>query len=149
MTRTSFNPKRKIKMDEAQARLDELAARVRYTGDPEHKRNPGDFGLTPPSSPRPDKTLCDATGIFKDEAAHLLKEGIRRGLISEQWRGDFPRHVWSVSANGVPLEAELENQTLGTYYGYPMTGDPFAEQVRMKWQQYVAKLKPNDNQIET
>ena len=46
-----FNPKRRIASSghASQVALDALAQRVRYGGNPEHKRNPGDFGLTPPA----------------------------------------------------------------------------------------------------
>ncbi|MBF0308058.1 MAG: hypothetical protein HQL56_00830 [Magnetococcales bacterium] len=57
-----------------QRRLDELAENVRYGGNPEHKKNPGDFGLTPPGNPRPGKTLCDVAGILtRQEATALLR----------------------------------------------------------------------------
>ena len=87
--RNTFNMKKKIRPipqnDCEQAHLSSLAERVRYGGNPEHKRNPGDFGLTPPSSPRPDKTLCDEAGIFtRSEAVKLLQEGLKKGLISIQ-----------------------------------------------------------------
>lgn len=36
---------------------DSMRMGARYEGSPHHKRNPGDFGLTPPSAPRLDKTL--------------------------------------------------------------------------------------------
>ena len=61
--RTTFNPKRRIAETEDSERLIWLAQNVRYGGNPQHKRNPGDFGLVPPSQPRPDKTLCDEAGI--------------------------------------------------------------------------------------
>lgn len=83
--------------------------------------NPGDFGLDPPSSPRPDKTLCDGTGIFeRSKAVELLQEGVRRGLISVQERDGLPQNVWAVTLDGIPLEAQLENQVEATYRGYPM-----------------------------
>ncbi|MEZ5583130.1 MAG: hypothetical protein R3F37_10525 [Candidatus Competibacteraceae bacterium] len=63
--RKSFNLKRRIAKAPARKDLDRIANAVRYGGNPEHKRNPGDFGLTPPASPRPDKTLCDGAHIFK------------------------------------------------------------------------------------
>ncbi|MBF0271638.1 MAG: hypothetical protein HQL98_06225 [Magnetococcales bacterium] len=83
--RNSFNPKRKMRpapqSEQDQIFLNALAARVGYGGNPEHKRNPGDFGLTPPSHPRPDKTLCDQVGIFTRAAALcLLRTGIKRGF---------------------------------------------------------------------
>lgn len=108
-----------------------------YGGNPEHKRNPGDFGLTPPASPRPGKTLCDAVEIFtREEALRLLREGVRRSLISEQTRGaePWPQNIWAVAGNGVPLEAMLQNPDRGEYHGYPMLdGDPLAEEVRERW----------------
>lgn len=102
---------------------------------PEHKRNPGNFGLTPPASPRPDKTLCDGVGITnRDEAERLLKAGVMRGLISEQMRGQFPQNIWSVTDDGHPLEAQLDNSLLGSYHGYPMPeSDPFGRVVLDHW----------------
>ena len=71
--RKSFNQKRRIASTASQAQLEALANRVRYGGNPEHKRNPGDFGLTPSFFPRPDKTLCDLAGIaHRAEAERLL-----------------------------------------------------------------------------
>ena len=54
--RRHFNPKRRIVMDGG-ADLESLSGRVSYVGNPAHKRNPGDFGLTPPAAPSGDKTL--------------------------------------------------------------------------------------------
>ena len=80
--RTGVNTKRCISDDIVPEALEMLVQRVSYGGNPEHKRNPGDFGLTPPSQPRPDKSLCDDVGIFsKATAAQLLKDGIRRGVV--------------------------------------------------------------------
>lgn len=108
--RTSFNSKRSIVSAPAEADLKRWRKAVSYGGNPEHKKNPGDFGLTPPASPRRDKTLCDGVNIFqKAVALKLLKEG-------------------------VPLEAQLENAGDGTYHGYPMPADDaFREKVMEKW----------------
>jgi hypothetical protein len=69
-----FNPKRRPLTPDANelARLSALAKVVTYGGNPEHKRNPGDFGLTPPSDPRRAKSLCDAANIFSRTVAHSL-----------------------------------------------------------------------------
>jgi hypothetical protein len=132
--RQAFNPKRRFADNRARPDLEALAARVRYGGNPEHKRNPGNFNLTPPASPRRHKTLCDEAGIFdRGIALGLLREGIRNGLISEVASG-YPQNVWAVSAEGLPLEAQLENEGNGTYHGYPMPEeDPFREFVLAKW----------------
>jgi hypothetical protein len=133
--RIRFNFKRQIRRDCDPDELARLASCVKYGGNPEHKRNPGDFQLNPPAQPRADKTLCDAVGIFKkSKALWLLQEGVRRGLISEQTRGEFPQNIWSVTKDGKPLEAQLENQTQGIYHGYPMPiNDDFRDEVLKRW----------------
>lgn len=79
---------------------------IQYTGNPEHKKHPGDFGLTPPSAPRLGKTLCDSVNIHtRAEAERLLREGIQRGFVSAQERGSWPQNIWAVSHAGEPLEA--------------------------------------------
>jgi hypothetical protein len=119
----------------SQARLHDLSIRARYGGDPEHKRNPGDFGLSPPSQPRPGKTLCDNAGVFeRSDAERLLREGILRGLVSLQERQGWPQNVWAVTDGGIPLEAELENAEIGSYHGYPMPlEDAFRQEVLKRW----------------
>ena len=135
--RQRFNPKREI-VDPCPPAddLTKLSERIGYGGNPEHKRNPGDFDLTPPSAPRPDKTLCDDAGIVVRSAAlAALREGVRKGLISRQTRGDFPQNIWSLTRDGIPLEAELENRETGMYHRYPMPeNDPFRETVLKVWE---------------
>jgi hypothetical protein len=134
--RKSFNPKRAISTTHVEADLLRWSQSVGYGGNPFHKRNPGDFGLTPPASPRPDKTLCDGVGIFdRASALHLLKEGVRRGLVSEQTRQGYPQNIWAVTSEGVALEAQLENAGEGTYHGYPLQEkDPFRSIVLASWE---------------
>lgn len=135
--RHNFNPKRRLHAapgtPEERRALRELAERVRYGGNPEHKRAPGDFGLAPPSLPRQGKTLCDDARILQRLAAiALLKEGLERGLISVQARNGWPQNVWAVTADGCPLEAEREGD--GVYHGYPMPeADPSREAVLARW----------------
>lgn len=134
-----FNPKRRIRnvTQTDLQRCAEFASIVRYGGNPEHKKDPMDYGLTPPSSgPRPGKSLCDNAGrILRKEALKYLKQGLQRGLISERCKGQWPQNIWSVTDNGIPLEAQLENQDTGTYHGYPMpSSDPFAEEVLQRWE---------------
>jgi hypothetical protein len=133
MARPKFNTKREVESPpnpESLAELAALASRVHYAGSKYHKRNPGDFGLEPPMQPRPDKQLCDGAAIFKKaEATRLLQDGVRVGLVSTQRRNGFPQNIWSVRG-GLVFEAELENETLGSYHGYPLQAeDPFQEVV--------------------
>jgi hypothetical protein len=134
--RSKLNRKRRFASSlPAPEALMQLAAQVRYGGNPAHKRNPGDYKLSPPAQPRDDKSLCDRVKIFKKgEALKLLQEGILRGLVSE-WDGNgFPKNVWSMTPTGAPLEAQIENPENGTYHGYPLEdNDPFREAVIAKW----------------
>ncbi|WP_428150657.1 hypothetical protein [Brevundimonas sp.] len=128
------NHKRRF-YDSAEIDREALANRLAYGGNPVHKRNPGDFNLTPPAAPRPNKTLCDAADIFRRRLAlDLLKAGVRKGLTSA-WTGEgFPKHIWAVSANGVALEAKLDDARTGRYHGYPLLGDdPFSDVVHKAW----------------
>lgn len=133
--RTSFNPKRCIRDTCDDIDLVTLARSVGYSGNPEHKRNPGDFGLTPPSQPRPDKTLCDIVRIMtKYEALNLLQDGVRKGMVSQRFCNGFPQNIWAVTNEGYPVEAQLENEGLGTYHGYPMSERaPFYGEVLARW----------------
>lgn len=142
MTRSRFNFKRRIKhcTIEDISFLNSLFSRISYGGNPQHKKNPGDFGLNPPSDPRPVKSLCDSINVFKrSQALKLLKEGVKRGLISEQINeSGFPKCIWSVleleNGNLVPLESQLENPLLGVYHGYPLPkADPMYEEVLKRW----------------
>lgn len=112
-----------------------LAKKVRYGGNPEHKKNPGDFGLTPPSGPRQGKSLCDVVAIFtRAEALRYLRIGLKKGLVSDRFVDGWPKNIWSVTENGVALEAQIENPQLGSYHGYPMPdSDPFVEEVLARW----------------
>lgn len=133
----NYNPKRRIKLIAPLdiERLGRLANAVSYGGNPEHKKDPGDFGLTPPSGPRQGKSLCDDANIFQREIAlELLRRGLQAGLISEHHNGEWPKNIWAVSDEGKPLEAQLENPESGSYHGYPMPeDDPLADEVLKRW----------------
>jgi hypothetical protein len=122
----TYNAKRHIcEPPPTPTELERLARQVGYAGNPEHKRNPGDFGLTPPSCPRADKSLCDVARIFRrKDALVLLRAGIGRGQ---------------------PVEAQLENQAQGTYHGYPMPeSDPFRNVVLEQWSRRGLVSEAND-----
>ena len=135
MGRKSENPKARLRKQEPLEMRKRLSVRVHYIGNPAHKKNPGDFNLSPPSSPRLDKTLCDGCGVFeKAIALGLLRRGVMKGLISSQTRNEFPQMIWAVSDSGVPLEARLENQEQGTYHGYPiLQGHPLRKIILDTW----------------
>ena len=65
LKRRTFNPKRRLYPEEGlrprQQILSLAIDGVRYSGNPEHKRNPGDFGLNPPSSPKGGKNAGGPT----------------------------------------------------------------------------------------
>lgn len=133
-----YNPKRRLASPDecASEWLVSLARKVSYGGNPEHKRNPGDFALTPPNGPRPGKSLCDEIEVFtRKEALSLLRQGCKKGLISERRENDWPKNIWSVK-DGRALEAQLESPETGAYHGYPLQEeDPFCEKVLERWRE--------------
>lgn len=67
-------------------------------------------------------------------ALQHLQEGIAHGLVSEVPEGGWPKNIWSMTENGTPLEAQLDNGEQGSYHGYPLLeDDPFADIVRRRW----------------
>ncbi len=132
-----FNSKRKmLNLEECNFQdLSNLASQAQYGGNPEHKMNPGDFKLTPPSSPRQSKSLCDSVKVFtRKEALALLRKGIKNGLVSDRVVGQWPKNVWSVMDDETLLEAQLESCEKGAYHGYPLPKeDPFYEEVIKQW----------------
>ena len=111
-----------------------LKCRAAYEGSPHHKRNPGDFRLTPPSAPRLDKTLCDEAGIFKiAKASELFSTAIDHGLITDAEVGGFPKQMWVVF-EGQVFEAILGGSAEGRYLGYPIRkSDPLHELITNAW----------------
>lgn len=132
-----FNSKRRFLQINAAhlKRLRTLSELVRYGGNPEHKKHPGDFKLTPPSDPRPGKSLCDVAGIYSRHIARaLLQDGLRKGLVSDRQLDGWPKNIWAVSEKSCPLEAQLENASIGGYHAYPMPpSDPLAREVLIRW----------------
>ena len=145
-----FNLKRRIKkLEEVDLQYcSDIAKQIRYGGNPEHKKNPGDFGLTPPSNPRAGKSLCDVVSIFSRRVAlERLQAGLRKGLISERSHGEWPQNIWSVTEDGYPLEAQLENPATGVYHGYPMPeSDPLAAEVIKQWDMRAKVIKHKESE---
>ena len=113
-----------------------LQKNATYEGSPVHKRNPGDFGLTPPAAPRPDKTLCDEAGItHRSVAVALLARAIEHGLVSVSTEsGGFPKQLWALDDDGRVFEAMYGGSKAGCYHGYPIRQtDPLFEQVTDAW----------------
>ena len=133
----TYRNKRKIAKSLEPDELEQLAGRVSYTGKGDHKRNPGNFDLAPSYTEGSDKSLCDDTGLFTVKAClRLLRQGIRRGLISEAPDGAFPQNVWAVTEDGIPVEAALSNRTQGVYHGYPIPDtDPFHDTIIRRWKE--------------
>ncbi len=134
--RTSNNKKRRITKEKLDKDvLYQLSKQIKYGGNPEHKRSPGDFGLKPPSLPQADKSKCETANVSEIKVAcRLLKNGVNKGLISEQKRGKFPQNIWAVNEEDFVFEAQLENREKGSYHGYPLLeNDPFREEVLKHW----------------
>lgn len=114
-----------------------LMKNARYEGISYHKRSPGDFGLTPPAAPRPDKTLCDEAKITqRAQASALLNRAIEGGLASDAMVADgFPKQLWVVDEDGQVFEAMYGGSSVGLYHGYPIRrNDPWYDEVMRAWE---------------
>lgn len=115
-----------------------LRANAVYEGSPYHKKNPGDFGLTPPAAPRSDATLCDEAGVTQRAVASaLLDAAIDGGLASEATTPEgFPKQIWTVDDQGRVFEAMYGGSRTGCYHGYPIrTKDPLFDRISKIWAQ--------------
>ena len=74
--------------------------------------------------------MCDDTGIFRrKDAQKLLRDGLKRGAISETLEDGWPKQIWAINDDGTVLEAQRD--AAGSYHGYPLSpGDPFHDVVR-------------------
>lgn len=115
-----------------------LLSHAVYEGSPHHKRRPGDFGLTPPTAPRPDKTLCEEASVTsRVQAEQLFQRAVERKLVSESTTPQgFPKQLWAVDDDGRVFEAMHGGSQAGSYHGYPIRRhDPLHEQVVRAWSQ--------------
>lgn len=102
--------------------LEAAAAQAVYVGSGEHKRFPN-----PLADPhlRSDASDCDAVDpTLSQDPERLtawLREAIRRGQVSPEFEGIFPRYVWAripTPRGTETVEARLTNSGLGHYKGY-------------------------------
>lgn len=137
MSRARFNPKRRLADPHAWSEVERqcMADTCIYEGNPQHKKTPCDYGLTPPAAPRPGKSLCDGIRpITKDEAESLLRVGFKKGMVSERAANGWPKNVWSVDTDEVVYEAQLGRHQVGAYHGYPVPKeDPMRQVVLEEW----------------
>ena len=95
---------------------------------------PSDFGLTPPTSPRAGKTLCDKSRDFsRAEALQLLNDGFVRGMVSVSSTRRLAAGCLGIIDNAT-YEAQLENQAEGVFDGFPISVDEdFRRLVLLEW----------------
>lgn len=102
--------------------LEAAAAQATYVGSGEHKRFPNP--LCDPHL-RSDASDCDAVdATLSQNPARMtewLRLAIRRGQVSPEFEGIFPRYVWAripTTGGTNVVEARLTNSGLGHYKGY-------------------------------
>lgn len=118
--------------------LDDFVKKIKYEGNPRHKKAKGDFILQAGVKPSPKKTLCDISGIFKSsQALSLIRKGIKQGLLSppdlRKYEMRWPKCIWAMK-DGLVLEARHTGN--GIYHGYPeVDSNALAEIIKQKWTQ--------------
>lgn len=106
------------------AELDRFEDTAGYDGRSYHKSKPADYGLQPPASPRPTKSLCDdRRTIYLAEARGLLKRAINLGMVSTvSNKNGLPKYAWAVDEDGEVYEAKL-GEDGRHYHGYRLSRD--------------------------
>ena len=66
-------------------------------------------------------SICDPKWTL-ETATEALRRAIQAGLVSEEWKGDFPRYAWH-REDAIVYQAFLSNETLGEYHAYPLEDD--------------------------
>lgn len=113
-----------------------LAKAVSYDGSGIHKLRPGDYGFTPPVSPRPSKSVCDdLRPVLKAEAGRLLRQGILCGMVSPFASASIPKYVWAVAPDGEVFEAKTKPGQESVYHGYRLGDDDsvMRDLIRREW----------------
>ena len=112
-----------------------LIGRCRYAGAAFHKLKPADYGLTPPSAPRPNKSVCDdLRPMRRAEARALLEAGIRRGMVSFFDSDAVPKYIWAVDRHGEVFEAKTKPGREAAYHGYRLgDDDDFRAHILQLW----------------
>ena len=56
-------------------------------------------------------------------------------MVSDRMVGEWPKNVWSVTDDGIAMEAQLEKPEAGIYHGYPMPeSDPLSQEIIRRWE---------------
>ena len=141
--RQGNNPKRRIvPWDELDPKdLGRLAREARYVGSAHHKSKPADYGFTPPTSPRPNKSLCDGRRtVRKEEAETLFLQGLSRGMVSRYAKSGFPKYVWAVDLYGEVYEAKAGGDGK-SYHGYALSTDGERDLCRLVVTEWEARAR--------
>ena len=114
-------------------------AKARYTGSAHHKTRAADYGFIPPTSPRPDKSVCDELRVIRlAEATRLFRSGIAAGMVSSYLQGGLPKYVWAVDGDGEVYEAKLGGDG-ASYHGYRLLPkDNNHEYLMAEWRKRTA-----------
>ncbi|MBC7542128.1 MAG: hypothetical protein H7338_05295 [Candidatus Sericytochromatia bacterium] len=121
----------------SEAEVTRLASEATYKGSPYHKRNPGDFKLDPPPSPRPDATLCDEAQVFTiAKATELFGLAIQAGLASIATTSEgLPKRFWVVDTTSGHVFEAMDGGNR-QYHGYPVRQtNPTFHDVSAAWGQ--------------
>jgi hypothetical protein len=111
-------PGKALIKDRSEEALLRAASAARYVSNPYHR--PPRLSPMGPSlyRPFPHASKCPSSWDLIT-ATRALKEAIRMGCVSIEWRGEFPRFAWYMDGQTL-YEAVLSNQVSGEYHAYPL-----------------------------
>ena len=120
-------------LDESE--LECMASEVQYHPSEFHKTLEAlqRWNLSSPGRRR-GKMACPDTGPVssRKRVVRLLKEAIRRGMVSRARRDSWPNRVWAIGPDDGVYEAKLTKA--GLYHAFPLRGpSAFVRHLRIEW----------------
>lgn len=114
----SRRPSKVLMKDPSEQALLRAAEAARYVSSPYHRPPPRSPMGPALSRPFPHASKCPTSWDLITATA-ALKEAIRTGCVSSEWRGTFPRFAWYMDRETL-YEAVLSNHVSGEYHAYPL-----------------------------
>lgn len=97
----------------------DIAQRVGYLPDGKHKDYPAPNGEWDHVRSSEGTKCARVLPEHQITIVEALQEAIVAGVVSEEFRGDFPARIWAYVDNRLH-EARLSNQEQGQYHGFPL-----------------------------
>lgn len=104
---------------------EEIASDVQYTGSDYHKP------YKPTSRPKASRTTpCPPKFKGKEDMlTGWVAAAIRKGAVSGNFQGDYPREIWYKAGDGRVYKGRITNHVQGEYHGFPIPEEEWPQKI--------------------